>query len=144
MNLVRKILFDNQDLKYKDFNSKLISNIDKDRIIGVRMPVLRKIAKDIYNKEYIDNFLNELPHKYHEENILHGIILTLKYKDIDILLDKLDLFLPYMDNWAVTDIISLKIFILFLRMMKLFWDFMTKLLLALLKVEMIFRFKCLN
>ena len=74
------------------------------------MPILRKIGKDIYQEDYIDRFLEELPHKYHEENLLHGIILTLKYKDIDILLNKLDIFLSYVDNWAITDIISPKIF----------------------------------
>lgn len=110
MDVIEKILFDNRDVKYRDFNSKLIPNIDKDKIIGVRMPIIRKIAKDIYLNDYIDDFLCELPHKYQEENILHGIILTLKYKDIDILLDKLDVFLVYIDNWAVTDVISPKIF----------------------------------
>lgn len=110
MELIREILFSYQDLKYRDFNSKLIPNIDKNKIIGVRMPIIRKVAKDIYDKEYIDEFLMELPHKYQEENILHGIILTLKYRDIDILLDKLDEFLIYVDNWAVTDVISPKIF----------------------------------
>ena len=110
MKVIRKKLFDNQDLEYRNFNSKLIPNISRDKIIGVRTPILRKIAKDIYDDEYIDVFINELPHKYHEENILHGIILTLKYKNIDILLDKLELFLPYMDNWAVTDVISPKLF----------------------------------
>lgn len=110
MDIINKILYDNQDLKYREFDSKLIPNISKDKIIGVRMPVLRKIAKDIYNNEYIDVFLEELPHKYQEENILHGIILSMKYKDIDRLLEKLDRFLPYIDNWAVTDIISPKIF----------------------------------
>ena len=110
MDVIEKILFDNRDIKYRDFNSKLIPNIDKDKIVGVRMPILRKIAKDIYENEYIDDFLCELPHKYHEENILHGIILTLKYKDIDMLLCKLDIFLVYLDNWAITDVISPKIF----------------------------------
>ena len=110
MEKITKILFDNKDLKYKEFNSKLIPNINRDKIIGVRMPIIRNIAKDIYNEVYIDEFLNELPHRYQEENILHGIILTLKYKDIDVLLDKLDIFLPYIDNWAITDVISPKIF----------------------------------
>ena len=110
MDVIEKILFDNRDIKYGDFNSKLIPNINKDKIIGVRMPIIRKISKDIYENKYMDDFLCELPHKYHEENILHGIILTLKYKDIDILLDKLDIFLPYVDNWAITDVISPKIF----------------------------------
>lgn len=104
------MLFDNKDLLYKDFNSKLIPNIDKDKIIGVRVPVIRKIAKEIVNNNYIDNFLDDLPHKYHEENLLHGILLSMKYNDIDVLLDKLDRFLLYVDNWAITDIISPKIF----------------------------------
>lgn len=110
MKIVCDILYEYQDLEYRNFNSKLIPNIDRDKIIGVRVPVIRKIAKDIYDKEYIDEFLVELPHKYQEENILHGIILTLKYKNIDKLIDKLDEFLVYVDNWAVTDVISPKIF----------------------------------
>lgn len=110
MDVIIKQLFLEQDLEYRDFNSRIIPNIDKIRIIGVRMPIIRKIAKEIKDNDYIDVFLNELPHRYQEENILHGIILTLKYKDIDILLDKLDMFLPYVDNWAITDIISPKIF----------------------------------
>ena len=110
MKKIKEILFLNQDLRYRDFNSKLIPNIDKDRVIGVRMPILRKIAKDIKDYEYIDEFLNDLPHKYQEENILHGLLLTMKYKDIDILLDKLDKFLIHVDNWAITDCICPKLF----------------------------------
>ena len=110
MEIVGKILFKNQDLKYKEFNSKLIPNIDKNKIIGVRMPVIRKIAKEIVDCDYIDEFLLELSHKYHEENLLHGIILSMKYNNIDTLLDKLDNFLIYVDNWAVTDTICPKIF----------------------------------
>jgi len=110
MDKIANILYEYQDLEYRDFNSKLIPNISKDKIIGVRMPIIRKIAKDIVNKEYIDDFLNELPHKYQEENILHGIILSMKYRDIDILLDELDKFLVYVDNWAITDVMSPKIF----------------------------------
>jgi len=110
MDVITRILFENQDIKYRDFTSKLIPNIDKDRIIGVRTPVLRKLAKEIYDCDYIDMFLEELPHKYQEENILHGIILTLKHRDIDVLLNKLEEFLLYVDNWAVTDIISPKLF----------------------------------
>ena len=110
MDLIVNELFKNQDLDYRDFNSRLIPNIDKDKIIGVRTPILRRLAKEVKDNDYIDYFLNELPHKYHEENILHGIILSMKYKDIDILLDKLDEFLKYVDNWAITDIISPKLF----------------------------------
>lgn len=110
MEIINKILFSEQDLKYRDFSSKLIPNISKDKIIGVRTPIIRKIAKQIKDSDYVEEFLSELPHKYHEENLLHGIILSLKYKDIDLLLEKLDIFLPYADNWAVTDMISPKLF----------------------------------
>lgn len=110
MDIFTKMLFDNRDLKYKEFNSKIINNIDSSKIIGVRVPVIRNIAKQIKDSEYIEDFLLELPHKYHEENILHGILLSIKYKDIYVLLDKLDKFLIYADNWAVTDIISPKLF----------------------------------
>lgn len=110
MELITNVLFENQDLSYKDFSSKLIPNITKEKIIGVRTPILRDLAIDIKDCDYVDDFFNELPHKYQEENILHGILLTLKYKDIDILLEKLDDFLIYADNWAVTDVISPKIF----------------------------------
>ena len=110
MDIIEKMLFDNQDLGYRDFNSRLIPNIDKDKIVGVRTPVLRKIAKDIVDSEYIDLFLSELPHKYHEENMLHGIILGNKYDDIDMLLSKLDEFLVYVDNREVTDSICPKLF----------------------------------
>ena len=54
--------------------------------------------------------MDSILHKYQEENILHGIILSLKYKEIDVVLDKLDKFLVYVDNWAITDVISPKVF----------------------------------
>ena len=110
MGIINNLLFSNRDLDYRDFNSKLIPNIDKDKIIGVRVPVIRRIANEIKDNDYTFKFLNDLPHKYHEENILHGILLSIEYSDIDILLDKLDMFLEYVDNWTVTDIISPKVF----------------------------------
>ena len=106
--IIRK-LYSMQDIKYQEFTAKLIPNINKNKIIGVRMPDLRKLAKEIKNIDYIDDFLLELPHKYHEENLLHGILLS-KYNDIDILLRELDKFLKYVDNWMVCDIISPKLF----------------------------------
>lgn len=110
MEIVTDKLFKMQDKDYRVLSSKLIPNIDINKIIGVRMPDIRMLAKEIKNDEYIDNFLEELPHKYHEENVLHGILLSYRYKDIDILLKKLDKFLKYVDNWAVTDVISPKLF----------------------------------
>ena len=109
MKVITNMLFKKQDLKYREFTAKSIPNISIDKIIGVRIPDIRVLAKEIKDCEYIDEFLNELPHGYQEENLLHGIILSY-YKDIDLLLKKLDIFLKYTDNWAVTDIISPKIF----------------------------------
>ena len=110
MDIIREKLFELKDDKYKLFSSKLVPNRDSDSIIGVRMPDIRKLAKEIKDMEYSNTFLNELPHKYLEEDILHGVLLGIKCNDIDILLKELDKFLVYVDNWMVTDTINPKIF----------------------------------
>ena len=110
MDIIVKKLKELSSEKYKSFTAKLIPNISMDKILGVRIPDIRKLAKEIKNEDYIDEFLLELPHKYQEENQLHGILLSIKYKDIDILISKLDEFLKYVDNWAVCDIINPKLF----------------------------------
>ena len=109
MEKITNMLFELQDINYKYFTARSIPNINIDKIIGVRIPDIRKLADKIKNEDYIEEFLSELPHEYQEENLLHGIILS-KYKDIDLLLRELDKFLKYADNWAVTDIIGPKIF----------------------------------
>ena len=98
------------DEEYRIFTSKTIPNIDIGRILGVRVPDIRKLAKEIKDEVYIEEFLDELPHYYQEENLLHGLMLSTKYKDIDTLLAKIDIFLDYADNWIVTDIMSPKLF----------------------------------
>ena len=110
MDLIIDKLFLMQDNEYRLFTSKSIPNIDIDKIIGVRIPDIRKLAKELNDGDMINAFLDELPHKYHEENLLHGILLGSKIKDIDILLKRLDKFLKYVDNWAVCDTISPKLF----------------------------------
>ncbi len=110
MDVILKKLFALQDKEYQVFSAKLIPNVSIDNFIGVRIPDIRALAKEIKDEPYIETFLNNLPHKYQEENLLHGILLSIKYKDIDIVLEKLDIFLEYANNWAVTDIISPKIF----------------------------------
>ena len=110
MDVIFNKLEEVSDEKQRLFSSKLVPNVDIENIIGVKVPVIRDIAKSIKNEKYIDDFLDELPHKYLEENLLHGIILSINYKDIDLLLKRLDEFLVYADNWIVTDIISPKLF----------------------------------
>ena len=96
-----------KDNKYKDFNSKLIPNIPKDSIIGVKIPIIRNIAKK-YKDKSIEIF-NSLPHKYYEENIIHGFLIS-EIKDYDDCIIELERFLPYIDNWAVCDTLNPKVF----------------------------------
>ncbi len=98
-----------QDLKYRDFQSKLIPTIDQSTIIGVRMPDLRKLAKKIDEKQ-AQIFMQDLPHTYYEENMLQSILIS-NMKNYDDCIDHLERFLPFVDNWAVSDCISPKIFI---------------------------------
>lgn len=71
---------------------------------------MRRYAKEIAQEEYIEEFLEELPHRYYEENNLHGTLLTLRYRELNEFLEKLEIFLPYIDNWATCDLMSPKIF----------------------------------
>ena len=98
-----------QDKSYTDFHSKLIPNIDKSLIIGVRTPDLRKYALKLYNTEASEQFLSVLPHKYYEENNLHAFLLE-RITDPDRLFRELDRFLPYIDNWATCDMMRPKAF----------------------------------
>lgn len=102
-------LFELQDKKYADFHGKLISHIPREKIIGVRVPDMRKLAKEYSKNEESKLFLNDLPHKYYDENLLHGMLIS-EIKDYDKCINKLDKFLPYVDNWAVCDTISPKVF----------------------------------
>lgn len=108
MNEFQKTLFSMQDLSYRDFHSKLMPTIEKEKIIGIRTPMLRKFAKEFAKTEECEIFLRDLPHTYYEENNLHGFLLEME-KDYDRLVDRLDIFLPYVDNWATCDMIRPKI-----------------------------------
>lgn len=105
---VQKQLFELQDLQYRDFHAKLLPTIEKEKIIGVRTPVLRKFAKLYGKTEDAKEFLKVLPHQYYEENNLHGLLIE-QIKDYDQCLAELERFLPYIDNWATCDLLSVKI-----------------------------------
>ncbi|MBE5959573.1 MAG: DNA alkylation repair protein [Lachnospiraceae bacterium] len=102
-------LHDSQDIKYRDFQSKLIPNVDENYFIGVRTPMLRKFAKEISKREDVQDFLNSKPHKYFDENQLHAFIIS-DMKDYENCLNELKSFLPYVNNWATCDQMSPKIF----------------------------------
>lgn len=106
---IKEELFALQDISYADFQAKLTPNIARDLFIGVRVPEARNLAKRIAKEPEVSNFLKDLPHKYYDENILHGLIVS-EMKDYNDCIVAVDEFLPYVDNWAVCDIMSPKIF----------------------------------
>lgn len=106
---IRERLFELQDLDYRDFHSRLMPNIQKETVIGVRTPDLRRLAKDISKTPKASEFIQILPHKYYEENNLHAFIIE-SIKDYDECVKQLNIFLPYVDNWATCDMMRPKNF----------------------------------
>ena len=97
------------DEKYRRFNGSLIPTVDRERVIGVRVPDLKNLAKKYRNHPKIGEFLSNLPHFYHEENCLHGYIIA-EIKDYELAEAAVEKFLPYVDNWATCDTLSPKAF----------------------------------
>lgn len=100
-------LFNEKDPGYKEFHSKLMPGISKDRIIGVRTPIVKRIAKEATEKERAE-FLDSLPHEFYEENNLHAAMIN-SIKSFRECVEALDMFLPYVDNWATCDMLTPKI-----------------------------------
>lgn len=100
---VQKQLFTLQDIKYRDFHSRLVPGVDKESIIGVRTPMLRKFAKEFGKTKEAESFLQDLPHRYYEENNLHMMVISMD-KDYESCLKKVEKFLPYINNWATCDL----------------------------------------
>ena len=96
------------DNGYRDFQSKLMPTVPKSTIIGVRTPALRALAKELRGGELAAAFLQELPHKYFDENQLHAFLIN-DIKDYVQCVQELEHFLPYVDNWATCDQLSPKV-----------------------------------
>ena len=107
MNILDE-LFNLKDEKYKELQAKIIPNISSNSIIGVRTPLLRDLSKKLV-KDHYSLFLNDLPHKYFDENQLHAFTISL-LKDYDECIMYVNKFLPYVDNWATCDQMSPKVF----------------------------------
>ena len=107
MDIVKKLL-SMQDLEYKAFHSKLMPTVDENRIIGIRIPVLRKFSKQLTANE-AKEFLQNLPHFYYEENNLHAFIIE-RIGDYDECINAVNEFLPFVDNWATCDSLRPKVF----------------------------------
>lgn len=109
MDSIKEELFSFQDKEYRDFQKKLIPTIYQENVIGVRTPILRKFAKSLVKENKYKSFLEDLPHKYFDENQLHAFIIS-EIKNYDECISYINIFLPYIDNWATCDQMSPKIF----------------------------------
>ena len=95
--------------EYRDFQSRLVPNIPKEKILGVRTPDMRRIAKEIKDTKEAEEFLAQLPHEYYEENLVHFFLIAM-IRDFDACVKAVETFLPYVDCWPVCDQSSPKVF----------------------------------
>ena len=105
---IQNTLINFQDNKYKNFYEKLIPNISSKKIIGVRAPILKKLAKQLAKQNKFD-FCNKLPHTFLEENNLHAYLIS-EISDFDKCIKYINTFLPHIDNWATCDSLRPKCF----------------------------------
>lgn len=106
---MKQRLFEIQDKEYKSFQSKLLPTVSEDRIIGVRTPELRKLARELAGTKDAEDFLCELPHKYYEEDNLHAFVIE-QINDFDSCIAEINAFWPYVDNWGTCDSMRPKCF----------------------------------
>lgn len=99
---ITECLLDMQEVTYGDFAAKLLPTVARERVIGVRLPLVRKLAKQIKGTEQAEAFMRALPHYYMEENHLHAYLIG-EMRDVDACYAALDAFLPHVDNWSVCD-----------------------------------------
>lgn len=104
---VQTELFALQDIKYREFQAKLMPTIEKEKIIGVRTPALRAFAKKFGKTAEAKVFLEVLPHRYYEEMNLHGLLIE-QIKGYEECIKEIDRFLPYVDNWATCDLLAVR------------------------------------
>lgn len=109
MDVIQEKLFALQDLNYRQFQAKLMPTVDLEQIIGVRMPALRKLAKELKGTAEAEAFLAALPHRYYDENNLHGLLLCAR-SSYEETVAGLEDFLPHVDNWATCDLLSPRAF----------------------------------
>ncbi|HIR47860.1 MAG TPA: DNA alkylation repair protein [Candidatus Caccousia avicola] len=106
---IRDRLFALQDPEYRLFQSKLMPTVDPARVIGVRIPDLRKLSRELAGTEQAAAFVRQLPHDYYEENNLHGFLIA-SLRDYGETVAALEAFLPHVDNWATCDLLHPRAF----------------------------------
>ncbi len=106
---IRERLLALQEPENAAFQAKLTPGIPREKFLGVRVPEIRKLEKQIRNTAECEAFLNTLPHEYYDENLLHSVMIS-NMKDYNAVIAAIEKFLPYMDNWAVCDTLRPVIF----------------------------------
>ena len=106
---IRVALMAQAEESYKAFHGALVPNQEKDSLLGVRVPVMRKLAKEFARREDMEQFLRDVPHAYYEENAVHAFLIE-QIRDYDRCMAETEVFLPYIENWAVCDCFSPKAF----------------------------------
>lgn len=111
MTKIQEILYRHQDQEYGDFLAKLVPTLPREAFIGIRTPEFKKILKEVHTEleNEIESFMKTLPHQFQEENTLHAILVC-EIKDYDECVSALEKFLPYVNNWAISDGIKPKAF----------------------------------
>jgi len=120
---IKNKLFELSDEKYKKFHSSLCPGTNN--IIGVRVPFLRKYAKELITKYDINVILEQIDNQYYEEIMLQGMIIGLAKDNFEIIKEKIAEFVLKIDNWAICDTFcaGLKITKKYKKEM---WDFIQK------------------
>lgn len=108
MTELQKRLFSLSDPSYCDFQSPLLPTVPRERMIGVRVSLLRRLSREWSKAGDVSAFLRVLPHRYYEEDMLHAFLIE-QIADFDLCIAELAHFLPYVDNWGVCDSLNPKV-----------------------------------
>lgn len=107
--MIKERLLSLREEAFADFQRKLMPTVAPEKVLGVRTPCLRALAKELRGTEAAEKFMKSLPHETFEENNLHAFLLE-QEADFDVALMQTRAFLPYVDNWATCDQLSPKAF----------------------------------
>lgn len=99
---IKEELLKMADIKYKEFHGRLCPGTEN--IIGIRVPVLRKFAKELSKKESVEDLLKQIDDEYYEEIMLKGMLIGLEKEDFEAVKKHIKEFVPKIDNWAVCDV----------------------------------------
>ena len=96
---IKHFLLSEAEETYREFTIKITPNADN--VLGVRLPKLRKYAKQLLKKDY-ESFLNYTP-EFFEEKMLQAMIIGYSNKNLKEKLNQIKNFIPKINNWAVCD-----------------------------------------